>query len=119
MAPDHDPTPTLSLTDARLDRLAAQVAALAPERRAALGQWLEVTDMDKPSEQLRAAIEASGLTAYRLAQDTGVSVDSIQRWLNGERSMKLETFDALCVALGLKLVAAGGRRPRKPRSEGA
>lgn len=54
------------------------------------------------AEQLRAAIEASG-TAYRAAKDSGVDVTIVQRFLNGERDLRLATAARLCEALGLEL----------------
>ena len=53
--------------------------------------------------QLRKAIKASGLTQYRIAKDTGVPQPVVNRFVNGERSITLETADKLCRYLGLKL----------------
>jgi plasmid maintenance system antidote protein VapI len=62
----------------------------------------------KPSpvgDVLRSVIEERGLTAYRIAEDAGVSVDAIQRFLKRERGLSLATVDALAHYLGLALVA--------------
>jgi len=58
-------------------------------------------------EQLRRAIIDSGLTAYRISQDTGVAVDSIQRFLNGERDLRLQTVEVVAGYLGLQLTPKG------------
>jgi DNA-binding phage protein len=58
-----------------------------------------------PSEVLRAVIEERGLTAYAVAKLAGLPrPDSIQRFLNHERDLRLVTFDAVAAALGLRLV---------------
>jgi transcriptional regulator with XRE-family HTH domain len=67
-------------------------------------------------QQLREVIEASGLTAYALGRDAEVNPGIIQRFLNGERGLTLETINRLGLALGLRLVE-GSRsrgRPSKP-----
>jgi transcriptional regulator with XRE-family HTH domain len=45
----------------------------------------------------------SGLSAYRLAAESGVNVAAVLRFKSGERSLKLESVDRLAAALGLKL----------------
>jgi transcriptional regulator with XRE-family HTH domain len=61
------------------------------------------------SAQLKAAIEASGLTTYALGNASGVDSSAIQRFLSGERSLKLESVDKLAAALGLQLTDQGGQ----------
>ena len=53
------------------------------------------------SDVLRSTIRARRLTAYTLAKRANVSVDPIQRFLNGERGLNLATLDRVCVAMGL------------------
>lgn len=55
------------------------------------------------SEAIREAIRAQELTAYAVAKRAGVSVDAVQRFLNGERGLTLATVDKVAVALGLEL----------------
>lgn len=102
---------------ALMDRLADRLGALPSDRLAAFHEALEGGDgsMATPSEVLRETIRRRGLTAYRLAKQTGVSVDAIQRFINGERGLRLDTFDVLCAALGLELVEP---RPRRRRGSG-
>lgn len=61
---------------------------------------------------IKARIKALDLSAYRLAQMSGVNAVVIQRFLNGERDIKLDTAEKLCQALDLVLVprpaTAGG-----------
>lgn len=55
------------------------------------------------TQQLRDAIEESGLSAYRLAADSGVNVAAILRFKAAERGLTLDSVDRLALALGLEL----------------
>jgi putative transcriptional regulator len=61
---------------------------------------------------LRALLRAKGMTASRLAKETGLSLNAIYR-LTGDRTarIELETIDRLCAALD---VAPGELFTRKP-----
>jgi transcriptional regulator with XRE-family HTH domain len=61
------------------------------------------------TEGLRAAIEASGLTRYRIAKETGVPETSLMRFMRGETSLRLDKADALAKYLGLELVKRRGK----------
>jgi hypothetical protein len=56
------------------------------------------------TEMLRVAIRGSGLSAYRISQDTGLIVTSILRFLEGETSLRLDKADVLAEYLGFHLV---------------
>lgn len=58
------------------------------------------------SDQLRQAMQASKLSAYRLAADSGVNVAAVLRFMSGERSLRLESVDRLAAVLGLELAKA-------------
>jgi transcriptional regulator with XRE-family HTH domain len=60
---------------------------------------------------IKATIRERGLTAYRVSKMSGVTIDSIQRFLNGERGLSLASADKLAHALGLEL------RPVAPTAE--
>ena len=51
------------------------------------------------SEQLRKAIERSGLSSYRLAHLANVPESTLSRFLKRERSLTLDTVDRLCAVL--------------------
>lgn len=53
--------------------------------------------------RLRALMEARGLTAYRLAKESGVSATVIGRLLAGRTVPAWETAKALAAALGCTL----------------
>jgi plasmid maintenance system antidote protein VapI len=55
------------------------------------------------SDQLRAAIQNSGKTAYAVAKVAGVDPGVVQRFVKGERGLTLDTVDRLAAALNLEL----------------
>jgi len=52
---------------------------------------------------LRAAITKSGLTHYALAKAAGVTAGQLDRFMSGERDLRLGTAAAIAAALGLEL----------------
>ncbi len=56
------------------------------------------------AEQLRRAIERSGKTRYRISLESGVSQAVLSRFVNRQRELSLANVDALCEALGLKII---------------
>lgn len=72
------------------------------------------------SQQLRNIIQARGLTAYAVAAAAEVAPSTMSRFLNDERTMSLETLDAVAGALGLELKEtrrgrnAGGKKEPRP-----
>ncbi len=56
------------------------------------------------TDVLKAAIEESGLTRYRIAKDTGIPDPSLWRFVQGETSLRLDKADVLADYLGLELV---------------
>ncbi len=55
------------------------------------------------TEQLKPAIETSGRTAYDIGNQAGVDPGQIQRFMAGERTLRLTTVDRIAAALGLTL----------------
>ena len=69
----------------------------------------------KVSDQLRLAIEEAPMSRYRLSKLTGVDEGLLGKFARGERAgLRLDTVDAICEALGLRLVAEK-QVPRKRR----
>lgn len=58
-----------------------------------------------PGEIIKAAREAKGWTAYRLAQESGVSQSQISRAEAGKRALSLESARKICEAMGVSLAA--------------
>lgn len=63
------------------------------------------------SEQLRQAIDDSGLTRYRIAQETGISETALSLFYSGQRGLSMKALNALgeCLQLTINL----GRKPDK------
>jgi transcriptional regulator with XRE-family HTH domain len=55
------------------------------------------------SDQLRAIIVDSGKTAYAVGKLADVDPGVVQRFLTGERDLRVATLDKLAAALGLRL----------------
>jgi hypothetical protein len=64
------------------------------------------------SEQLKAAISNYG-SQYRVAKDSGVPQQTIQRFMTGRRSLHLNTVDRLCEFFEMKLTRPKRRPPKK------
>ena len=60
------------------------------------------------TDALKAAIKNSGLTRYRIAQDTGIREASLSRFMAGKTSLRLDRADVLAEYLGLELVKRRG-----------
>jgi hypothetical protein len=56
------------------------------------------------ARQLEAAIAATGQSLYSISQATGVAAPILQRFVNGERGITLETAGKLATYLGLALM---------------
>lgn len=67
----------------------------------------------KLTDQVRQAIDDSGLTRYRIAQDTGIDESSLAKFYNGHRGLSLDNLDRLGEYLGLRIVM-----DRKPKQKG-
>lgn len=58
------------------------------------------------TQQLKAAIESTGASLYAISQESGVAAPILQRFMNGERGITLETAGKLAEFLGLALLPA-------------
>jgi transcriptional regulator with XRE-family HTH domain len=65
------------------------------------------------SDQIRQAIDDSGLTRYRIAQETGISETTLSLFCNGQRGLPMRTLDTLGEFLELKVILG-----RKPETKG-
>jgi hypothetical protein len=62
------------------------------------------------TKQLQAAIRATGQSLYSIAQASGVAAPVLQRFVNGERGITLDTASKLASYLGLSLVPESQRK---------
>lgn len=56
------------------------------------------------ARQLQAAISATGDSLYSIAQGSGVAAPVLQRFVNGQRGITLETAGKVAAYLGLALL---------------
>lgn len=63
------------------------------------------------SDELRQAVERSGLSRYAIWQQAGIDQGSMSKFMAGERGLTLESIDKLAELLGLHIVAER-RRPK-------
>jgi transcriptional regulator with XRE-family HTH domain len=61
-------------------------------------------------DDLRQAIEASGLTLYRIAKGSGIAYQVLHRFARGERDLTLATASRLADFFQMRLT-----RPRRPK----
>ncbi|MEK6247673.1 MAG: helix-turn-helix domain-containing protein [Planctomycetales bacterium] len=59
------------------------------------------------SDQIREAIQSSGLTVYRMAQLAEIEKSTLSRFLSGERGLSMSALDRLGGLLDLEIVMHG------------
>ena len=57
----------------------------------------------KVGEVLKRAIKESGVSRYRIAQETGIEQSALSRFMSGERGLALDAVEALCSYFKLEL----------------
>jgi transcriptional regulator with XRE-family HTH domain len=65
------------------------------------------------TDQVRQAIDDSGLTRYRIAKETGISESALAQFYNGRRGLSIEALNALGEFLQLRITLG-----RKPENKG-
>lgn len=69
--------------------------------------------MAKVLDELKAALEASGKSRYRIAQDTRIAESGLSRLMSGERGLSIESAEVLADYLGLEIVVQPKSGSRK------
>lgn len=59
----------------------------------------------KLSDQIRAAVGTSGVSAYRISAETGIDKAALSRFVSGERGLSLDSIDVLAGYLKLTIVS--------------
>ena len=58
----------------------------------------------KLSDQIRSAIESSGVTRYRISKETGIAESVLSRFMHGHAGLQMDTLDTLGEYLKLEIV---------------
>lgn len=69
------------------------------------------------TDVLKAAIERSGLTLYRIGRGAGIPESSLLRFMRGETSVRLDKADRLAAYFGLRLLLDPDAVPPEPTPE--
>jgi len=72
-------------------------------------------ELESLTDQLRRAINDSGLTRYRIAQETGIDESALAKFYNGKRGLSMEALNALGKCLELKIEL--GRKPKRQKGK--
>lgn len=101
MAQNTDrPNPDAGRIATLYDDLAGRVAGLPADRQVLM--YRELLEMGL-AEDLREAIRESGLTHYSIGKMAGVAPAVIDRFVSGERDIRMETASKIAEALRLRL----------------
>jgi transcriptional regulator with XRE-family HTH domain len=67
------------------------------------------------TDQLRQAIDDSGLTRYQIAKETGIDESALAKFYNGHRGLSMEALNALgkCLQLTITLGREPGTKKEK------
>jgi transcriptional regulator with XRE-family HTH domain len=65
------------------------------------------------SDQLRQAIERSGLSRYAIGKATGIDKGTMSRFMAGHVGLSLESIEKIVDVLDLRLEAR--KKPRQPK----
>ena len=68
--------------------------------------------MCKTLEQVRQAIELSGLSRYRIAQETGISESQLSRLMSGDAGLSFPKLEMLLDYLGFEIQVQVKKRKR-------
>jgi transcriptional regulator with XRE-family HTH domain len=61
------------------------------------------------SDAVRKAVDASGLSRYRICKELNIAESTMSRFMSGEGGLSMEYLDALADLLDLKITL--GRKP--------
>lgn len=70
--------------------------------------------MDGLTEQLKRAIESSGLTRYAISKGTGIDQGQLSKFMKGETTLGIAKAEQLADFLGLEITL----RPKTDRRKG-
>lgn len=65
-------------------------------------------------DSIRQAIKASGMSRYRIAQESGIEQSALSRLMSGERGLSVESVEKLAEVLEFEIIVR-----RKSRRKGS
>lgn len=68
------------------------------------------------SDEIRAAVEGSDKTRYRIAQETGIDAAALCRFVQGQVGLSMDSLDRLAECIGLQVVMVG-KTPTKRKTK--
>ncbi|HEY1378992.1 MAG TPA: helix-turn-helix transcriptional regulator [Gemmataceae bacterium] len=72
----------------------------------------------KLSDQVRRAVDASGLSRYRISKEIGVAESTMSRFMAGRTGLSMEYLDRLADLLGLNITATKTTTAKKGTTRG-
>lgn len=70
------------------------------------------------TDEIKEAIESSGLSRYRLSLESGVAQSVLSRFMSGTRGLSTDTLDRLAKVLRMSVVSKGPTKAVLARQEG-
>lgn len=70
------------------------------------------------SDQIRAAIDASSMSRYRLCKKAGLSEATMSRFMSGKGGLSMEMLDRIGTTLPLRIVIDSAIRERGRQKRG-
>jgi hypothetical protein len=67
----------------------------------------------KLSDQIRQAVDASGMSRYRICKTLGIAESTLSRFMSGKGGLSQEYIDGVADLLVLNIVAGNRRSMRK------
>ena len=71
------------------------------------------TERKTISQQLREAIDASGMSRYRICKEIGLPESTMSQFMTGKTGLALKTVDRVGELLGLRVVAGAEPQPKQ------
>lgn len=99
----------------KLDQLTAALKRLPQQRQEKALKMLEQEEETPLALALKDAIKSSGATHYAIGKQAKIRPDLLDRFMRGERDLRLATAGKVARALGLDLVPASAKRSAKPK----
>ncbi len=67
------------------------------------------------SEQIRRAVDASGMSRYRICKELDLAESTMSRFMTGKGGLSMESIDAVADLLDLNITSLRRRRGSKGR----